>query len=79
MAKALQDAQAFGAPLLVEPFGPRAGGRAEQATTIQDPFGTAFDQGAFMVVDVSRISAKFSGLLAHMHGDPLHAVSAHEN
>src|SRR2546422_10044743 len=77
--ESLQDTQAFSAALLVKGLGPSACPLTQQAAAVQDPLGAPFDQRAFMVMNVSWIGFELSGLLAHMHGDDLHALVEQTN
>src|SRR6266852_3386215 len=75
----LQDAQAFRAALLVKLFRPSPRPLAEQAAAVQDPFGAPFDEGPFMIVEVSRIGFELAGFLPDMDGDRLHALVEQTN
>ena len=52
---------------------------ARQPAAVQDPFGAPFDEGPFMIVDVSRIGFELSGLLTRVYGDGLHAFIEQTN
>ena len=72
--QSLEHAQALGAALLVERLGPSARALAQEPAAAQDPVGAAFNEGAFVVVDMGRVGAELARFGLHENGDGLHAL-----
>ena len=72
--QALQDSKALWSTVLIEVFGPGARIDTQKPTTIQQPVGTPFNNGAFVVVDMGRISAEATWFLPHVDRNGLPAL-----